>query len=357
MTSKNFNDTDNFSFAHADAEENISHSGIFPAWTGAYNRLRQQSVGDNAAEDATKVLDALMKAAEHGNKPAMINGFDILWQAGEHEKALQWLELVNRLMLKNVKCLWNEAMLHFFGNEIAGSPVKKDKLKALHILQYIVEHYYDFKDDDELHVVQKAYIFMLKHSVHECGALPLCSYELWKAGRRDNSENYSETGLRWCRALEKCRELPAGKGAGRIVFNCLDELYMDDMWLLEHDAADTCGFFVRKGEKNRTLDGAVRASVGCMGAWQSYLFLSSVRIKNTGKTPVFSSASLAEKPALPENYKIEPSVMPQTGERNSFVIECTWLGDDQSLFREKSVIRFDSAAGIPVMHVLSQESI
>lgn len=51
------------------------------------------------------------EAIDHGNIDAMINGFGVLWNAGFYLYSYSWLKRMNDRPVKNIKCLWNQAML------------------------------------------------------------------------------------------------------------------------------------------------------------------------------------------------------------------------------------------------------
>lgn len=157
-------------------------------------RLNEWGImANNKENDAERALFYFTEAVEKGNIDAMINGFSILWNNECYNRAVCWLQTMNSKEVKNIKCLWNEAMLWFYGSELDNNPLKRNVNKAKELLDYILVHF-DAFNKDKHKIVQSAYIFLIKHGLNKLGDEVFRPYEDWKIEWWQNRRNLAVTG-------------------------------------------------------------------------------------------------------------------------------------------------------------------
>lgn len=330
------------------------------------------------------------EAVDYGNINAMINGFGVLWNAGFYLYSYSWLKRMNVRPIKNIKCLWNQAMLLYYGSDIEHNPVKQNKKEATVILEYIVGHYYDFLENKSREIVQKAYIFLLKHNLHKIGDASLSAYELWKDMTIERRKNYAAIGYNMFVALSEYHDFPYDLGhfigdefMNSKVFHCLDELYVMDDWNLGFVIGDMRGIFLFKesASKAKSLDKYLRGTCTRRAAWQAYLLNSWYKClpledhdNYDACRPIFKADDLSlwrfstfmpdrDYDTVTEDMKtiftdemLMPTVECIGTSKNQFCITCVWWNDWRGLFKEKAIVEFDKN-NRPTMKVLSSETL
>lgn len=330
------------------------------------------------------------EAVDYGNIYAMINGFGVLWNAGFYLYSYSWLKRMNARPVKNVKCLWNQAMLLFYGSDIEHNPIKRDKKEATGILEYIVGHYYDFIYNKSREIVQKAYIFLLEHNLHKIGDSVLYAYELWKDTTIERSENYAAIGHNLLLATHDYHCFPYDLGSfvgdefmNSRVFHCLDELYVVDDWNLGFVIGDMRGIFLFKetASKAKSLDKYLKGTCTRRAAWQAYLLYSWYKClpledhdNYDACRPIFKADDLslwcfstfmpdkdydavtADMKSIFTDEMLMPTVKCIGDNNNQFGITCVWWNDWRGLFKEKAIVEFDKT-NHPKMKVLYSETL
>lgn len=100
---------------------------------------KQGIIAFKRENDGECALFYFRKAIEKGSIDAMINGFYVLWHYKCYIRAYNWLHKMNtNENKKNIKCLWNEAMLWFYGNNLENNPLEQNIIYAKKLLNYIV---------------------------------------------------------------------------------------------------------------------------------------------------------------------------------------------------------------------------
>lgn len=342
-------------------------------------------MANNKENDAERALFYFTEAVENGNINAMINGFSVLWNAGCYNRAVCWLQTMNSKEVKNIKCLWNEAMLYFYGNKLENNPLKRSVNKAKDLLDYILIHFEEFISDNRK-IVQSAYIFSLKHGLHKIGDDVLSSYEKWKIEGWQNRRNLAVTGNNLYYALyNEYHHLPwdVGHVVGdewleRYVFGNLDELYLEDDWHLWVTLGDIHGFQAYQNEKKAPLSKVLRGAISKRAAWQSYLLYSAYRImpledhdNYDACRPIFTTRDLdlnSFATFMPDNHydkvvedikKLEltdKDIYPRVHQISDFKfeVECIWWNDWKGLFKERAVVEFDPKTYAPKMEITGE---
>lgn len=350
--------------------------------------LNEKGIMSSNDSDLSCALDFFKEAVTMGNSNAMINGFCTLWSFGRFHEAAEWLNVMNSLKNKNIKCLWNEAMLYFYGNKLENNPLKRSVNKAKDLLDYILIHFEEFISDNRK-IVLSAYIFSLKHGLHKIGDDVLSSYEKWKIEGWQNRRNLAVTGNNLYYALyNEYHHLPwdVGHVVGdewleRLVFNNLDELYIEDDWHLWVTLGDIHGFQAYQGKKKIPLNKVLRGAISKRAAWQSYLLYSAYRImpledhdNYDACRPIFTTRDLdlnSFATFMPDNHydkvvedikKLELTdkdtypIVHQISDFK-FEVECIWWNDWKGLFKERAVVEFAPKTYTPKMEVIGENII
>lgn len=366
---------------------------------------KRDFVGDNSDEaedlnekgimlsndsDLSCALESFKGAIALGNSNAMINGFTVLWSFERYDEASKWLSDMNYRKEKNIKCLWNEAMLWFYGNKIDNNPLKRNLNRAKELLDYILTHYDTFKSKDEYNrrIVQKAYIFSLKYKLHRLGDDALKPYEDWKMEGWQNRRNLAVIGNNLYYSLQEYHSFPwdVGHYVGdewleRRVFSHLDELYLEEGWHLDITLGDIKGFQAYQKEKKVSLNTALRGAISKRAAWQSYLLYSAYRImpledhdNYDACRPIFTTRDLnlnSFSTFMPESHydkviadlkKLEctdKDVYPRVKQLTDvkYEVEAIWWNDWKGLFIERAVVEFDPKTYTPKMEVIGENII
>lgn len=351
-------------------------------------RLNEWGImANNKENDAEQALFYFSDAIEKGCIDAMINGFGILWNCECYNRAAQWLKTMNSKADKNIKCLWNEAMLYFFGCKIENNPLKRDTHKAIELLDYIILHYDKFiaKDESNRRIVQKAYIFTLKHKLHRLGDDALKPYEDWKIEGWQNRRNLAVIGNNLFYALHEYHDIPwdVGHYVGdewlerRVFFN-LDELYLEDEWHLCITLGDIHGFYAYKGDKKEPLCKKLRGAISKRAAWQAYLLYSAYRIlpledhdNYEACRPIFTKRDLDlntfytfmtdshHDKVIADLRKLEltdKDLYPKVRQISAckYEVEAIWWNDWKGLFIEKAIVEFDTKTYTPKMEITGE---
>lgn len=355
-------------------------------------RLNEWGImASNKENDGERALFYFTEAIEKGNTNAMINGFSVLWNQDCYNRAARWLQSMNTRDIKNLKCLWNEAMLYFYGNNIENNPLKRNKSKAKEQLDFIILHYDIFKDcnKDNRKIIQAAYIFSLKHNLHKQGDDVLKPYEDWKVEWWQNRRNLAVTGNNLYYALyNEYHHIPwdVGHYVGdewlerRVFFN-LDELYLEDGWHLCITLGDIHGFYAYKDDKKEPLCKKLRGAISKRAAWQAYLLYSAYRImpledhdNYDACRPIYTKRDLdlntfytfmpdshfdkviADLQKLELTDKDTYPIVHQVSDFK-FEVECIWWNDWKGLFKERAVVEFAPKTYTPKMEVIGENII
>lgn len=108
-------------------------------------------------------LSYFKQSVELQYEPAKINSFRLLWQSGRYTKAAEWLIRQNRCKPYNLDCLWNEAILRFWGIEIKYNPISKSD--CLESLYKILSSYNENRSTD-CEIAQMAYQFLIQEHLY-----------------------------------------------------------------------------------------------------------------------------------------------------------------------------------------------
>lgn len=104
-----------------------------------------------------EAISLFTELAERGCQNAMLNLFTIYWSnRGEYQKSVEWLLYVAGGDNPSIKCLWNLAVLFYYGDTIPNNPLTKDHIRAKSILSRIKGIPMDGQSNDIMRVIANA---------------------------------------------------------------------------------------------------------------------------------------------------------------------------------------------------------
>ena len=114
----------------------------------------------NIEDNLDKGIELLSYAASHGSQNAMINLFSVLWNNGDYKKAIRHLKDMSRKVSPSLKCLWNLAVLSYYGHHYPHNTIKADIKKSKIILNKIIDYNGNDICENEKDVPKKAESFL-----------------------------------------------------------------------------------------------------------------------------------------------------------------------------------------------------
>lgn len=107
-------------------------------------------------------IELFTELSEKGCHNSMLNLFTIYWSnQGDYKKAAEWLQYITEGDTPSVKCLWNLAVLYYYGENLPNNPLHKDHTKAKNILSHIKNIPMIGKSNDVVRVITNAQKFYL----------------------------------------------------------------------------------------------------------------------------------------------------------------------------------------------------
>lgn len=107
-----------------------------------------------------EAIELFTELSEKGCHNSMLNLFSIYWSnRGEYKKATEWLQYITGGDNPSIKCLWNLAVLYYFGENLPNNPLTKDHTKAKNILSHIKNIPMAGKSNDVKRVIANAIKF------------------------------------------------------------------------------------------------------------------------------------------------------------------------------------------------------
>lgn len=337
--------------------------------------------------DAQRAIYYFSEAFEYGNLYSMINGFRVLWGEGLFHEAVQWLKKVVHSKSMNPKCIWNLAMLYWYGNEIKCNPLNASHSNAQRLLIDLVSHYICW-DKHYQGIVQRAYIWLIRNEVYRQGDREVKPYENWFRENMNSTQEYVSVGKNFYNEMTEFHEFPwitgitVGVEADKAVKRSLNALYLKQGYSYELSIGHPRGLHTIRGNEVKTLNEVLRGNNSKMSAWQAYLIYNSYRILPLEDSdsyeacrPIFSHSDLSlwgfpsvmkstnqleqviqmlKNLPLDTNL-IEPKVESNEHDDTQFTVSCTWWNDWKGLFREKAIISIAADTCNPEIQIISTE--
>ena len=296
--------------------------------------------------NSEKAIEIFTEAAEHGCQNAMLNVFTVYWaNEGNYKKAVEWLKYVAGSPSPSIKCIWNLAVLYYFGNNLPNNPLFKDTIKAKDLLSRIKDLSLDGLDRDYQRIIVDARKF----------------YDLV-----DVINDFSVAGIQIHHIITKSIVKTEGLKDKSEFFYRAKALKTKAGWKLglrladdnTSDIGDESEFFLYndKGEQRKIDSGGILVQPTAMGAWQYYLLMTSPTImpvvwhgEYICRTFIFNVEDLSKiEPIKDYDFTIlnkDGLLLPKVElapDGKSADVYCTFFNDWEGLVREHVKITFNS---------------
>lgn len=103
--------------------------GLYTFENGERCEIEKNKQGIDKANngESEEAITLFVKASELGNRDSMINLFTVYWaNEGRYKKAAEWIKYVANSEFPSLHCLWNLAVMYFWGEDLAYNPIAKD---------------------------------------------------------------------------------------------------------------------------------------------------------------------------------------------------------------------------------------
>ena len=229
------------------------------------------SLGDAAIELFTEL-------SEKGCHNSMLNLFTIYWSnRGEYKKAAEWLQYIAGGDNPSIKCLWNLAVLFYYGENLPNNPLPKNHIKAKEILSHIKKMPMTGKSDDVMRVISNAQKFY--PLVDKLNDFSLSGMEIHDIITNSivKTKDIKDKG-----ELFNCAKALSLKSGYKLGLHIADEntpaigdesyFFLYDSNRVEHRIGKSR---INPDELNTSL---INVAPTAMGAWQLYLLITSPTI-------------------------------------------------------------------------------
>lgn len=247
----------------------------------AYRETGDLDKGNDAAvifangSHTEEAIALFTELAEKGCHDAMLNLFTIYWSnQGDYKKAVEWLQYISGIDNPSIKCLWNLAVLHYYGDNLPNNPLPKNHIKAKEIISRITVQAMDDKSDDVKRVIANAIKFY--PLVDRLNDFSLSGIEIHDiilnsivktTGIKDKGELFNRA---------KALSLKPGYWLGLHLANDETQAIGDESYFFIFDGHGTeHKIFRSKLDSDNVDTSLISVMPTAMGAWQLYLLITS----------------------------------------------------------------------------------
>lgn len=305
------------------------------------------------SDEAIKLFTEL---SEKGCHNSMLNLFSIYWSnRGEYKKATEWLQYITGGDNPSIKCLWNLAVLYYFGENLPNNPLTKDHAKAKNILSHIKNIPMAGKSNDVMRVIANAIKFY--PLVDKLNDFSLSGIEIHDIITNSivKTKNIKDKGELFNRA--KALSLKPGYKLGLHVADENTPDIGDESYFFLYDGSGMEHKIYKTRINPDDVDTSlIEVAPTAMGAWQLYLLITSPTIM-----PVFWHGgynvrkyifSVDDLKAIEPIQNLDFTIINHDGlllpvvnvskDRKTADVYCTYWNDWQGLVREHVRVTFNS---------------
>lgn len=305
------------------------------------------------SDEAIKLFTEL---SEKGCHNSMLNLFSIYWSnRGEYKKATEWLQYITGGDNPSIKCLWNLAVLYYFGENLPNNPLTKDHAKAKNILSHIKNIPMAGKSNDVMRVIANAIKFY--PLVDKLNDFSLSGIEIHDIITNSivKTKNIKDKGELFNRA--KALSLKPGYKLGLHVADENTPDIGDESYFFLYDGSGMEHKIYKSRINPDDVDTSlIEVAPTAMGAWQLYLLITSPTIM-----PVFWHGgynvrkyifSVDDLKAIEPIQNLDFTIINHDGlllpvvnvskDRKTADVYCTYWNDWQGLVREHVRVTFNS---------------
>lgn len=301
-------------------------------------------------------IELFTELAEKGCHNAMLNLFTIYWSnQGEYKKAAEWLQHIAGGNNPSVKCLWNLAVLYYYGENLPNNPLTKDHIKAKNILSHIEDIPMTGISDDVMRVIANAIKFY--QLVDRLNDFSLCGIEIHDIIKNSivKTKDIMDKGELFNHA--KALSLKPGYKLGLHIADENTPDIGDESYFFLYDSSGVEHRIYKSRINPDDVDTSlIEVAPTAMGAWQLYLLITSPTIM-----PVFWHGgynvrkyifSVDDIKAIEPIQNLDFTILNHDGlllpvvtvskDGNAADIYCTYWNDWKGLVREHVCIMFNA---------------
>ncbi len=302
-----------------------------------------------------EAIELFTELSEKGCHNSMLNLFSIYWSnRGEYKKATEWLQYITGGDNPSIKCLWNLAVLYYFGENLPNNPLTKDHTKAKNILSHIKNIPMAGKSNDVKRVIANAIKFY--PLVDKLNDFSLSGIEIHDIITNSivKTKDIKDKGELFNRA--KALSLKPGYKLGLHIADENTPDIGDESYFFLYDNSGAEHKIYKSRINPEDVDTSlIEAAPTAMGAWQLYLLITSPTIM-----PVFWHGGYNVRKyifSVDDLKSIEPiqnldfTILNQDGlllpvvnlskDRKAANVYCTYWNDWHGLIREHVRIIFN----------------
>jgi hypothetical protein len=303
------------------------------------------SISENGDSEQAKHI--FMQAIEKGSKNAMINLFTTYWSNEEkYSEAVGFLLQIAKAEHPSIACLYNLAVLYFYGDAFANNTLEADAEKAKQILYRIIN---SPKSDEEIaaKVVENAHKFL--NVMDTLNVYSILGQQIQKRiiesivktdGIQDKGELFY--------VAKSLRPL-SDRHIGLHIASCDTEDIGDKSWFYFYSDSN-------KEERDKNICRNLTVDNTAMGAWQLYLVMTAQTIMPVfwhggyiSRTFIFDVKDLSEIQPI-QNYdfsilEADGILMPMvelSNDRSKADVYCCYWNDWKGLVREHMQVIFNA---------------
>lgn len=303
-----------------------------------------------------EAIELFTELSEKGCHNSMLNLFSIYWSnRGEYKKATEWLQYITGGDNPSIKCLWNLAVLYYFGENLPNNPLTKDHTKAKNILSHIKDIPMAGKSNDVMRVIANAIKFY--PLVDKLNDFSLSGIEIHDIITNSivKTKDIKDKGELFNRA--KALSLKPGYKLGLHIADENTPDIGDESYFFLYDNSGAEHKIYKSRINPEDVDTSlIKVAPTAIGAWQLYLLITSPTIM-----PVFWHGGYNVRKyifSVDDLKTIEPiqnldftilnhdglllPVVNMSKDRKTADVYCTYWNDWQGLVREHVQVKFNS---------------
>lgn len=293
--------------------------------------------------DIPKGMEYLKAAIDNDSANAMINYFSLLWGDAQYYEAADFLLKVSLRINTSVHCLWNLALLYYYGDAISHNPVQEDRTRALNLLQRIIDREHDSSnEEDAWKTINEAKTFLNQ------------AYSLKDILAESAIDFHRRVASIISEATQDCDDKSE-------LFYALKSLTLPEPYKIGVDRAQYKGIgsisslYIFNDDQDFSEDDIfnfIQVEKSKIGAWQAYLLKTCDAILPVfwhggynKKKFIFTDEDIKEIPLLRtrDMSSFERVIYPSVDfiDTNIASVNCCWWNEWHGLVRETMLVKFD----------------
>lgn len=244
-----------------------------------------------------KAIKLFIELSEKGCHNAMINLFTVYWcNLNDYKKATEWLLYIAEEANPSIKCLWNLAVLYYYGENLPNNVLSKDYTKTKSILSQIKDVPMTGKNDSVMKVIANAKKFY--PYVGKLNDFSLSGIDIQEAIVNCFAKNNRMNGIGELFHRAQFLSLKPGYGLRAHVAGDISHGKLFESYFYIYDSNENEYNIFHSNIILHDFDiSLINVAPTAMGAWQLYLFVTSPAIipESYYSHPIFHSTNYAAR--------------------------------------------------------------